>query len=62
MEKKQYHVIESGLLMATVKLLNELPIRMSDEVKPLINALVLCPRVDINEEIPEESKKMVPKK
>lgn len=56
MEKKQYHVIESGLLMATVKLLNELPIRMSDEVKPLINALVQCPRADINEEVTPKNK------
>lgn len=56
MEKKQYHVIESALLRVTVNLLNELPIRMADEVKPIINALVQCPKVDITEEIPDTSK------
>lgn len=49
MEKKQYYAIEAPLLQATINLLNELPIRMANEVTPIINALVQCPKLDITE-------------
>ena len=54
--KKNYYIIEESLLNASIELLEEMPVRLSHKVIPVIGGLKSCQPVSIEEKKDEPVK------